>query len=145
MASEKQIAANRANAKRSTGPKTVAGKMASSRNAFRHGLSTPLQLDPIMSAKVEAIAHALAGEQAHQDRLATAAEFGRAQLELLRIRATRIELAENIGQNCNNTQELRRMAALDRYERYCFTKRRRASNKLRGRDDVKELQEADTK
>ena len=42
MATEKQIAANRANARRSTGPKTVAGKMASSRNAFRHGLSLAL-------------------------------------------------------------------------------------------------------
>ena len=42
MASEKQIAANRANAKRSTGPKTAAGKLRSSRNAFRHGLSGPL-------------------------------------------------------------------------------------------------------
>jgi hypothetical protein len=31
--------------------------------------------------------------------------------------------------------ELRRIAALDRYERYCFTKRRRASNKLRFRED----------
>src|SRR5882672_4700994 len=97
MASEKQIAANRANAKRSTGPKTVAGKMASSRNAFRHGLSAPLQLDPIMSAKVEAIAHALAGEQSNQDLFASAADFARAQLELLRIRAMRTELAENIG------------------------------------------------
>ena len=35
MASEKQIAANRANAKKSTGPRTGAGKQKSSRNAFR--------------------------------------------------------------------------------------------------------------
>jgi hypothetical protein len=136
MASEKQIAANRANAKRSTGPKTVAGKRASSRNSFRHGLSAPLQLDPVMSAKVEAIAHALAGEQADQDLLTSAADFARAQLELLRIRAARTELAENIGPNCISMQELCRIAALDRYERYYFTKRRRAANKLRGRDDV---------
>jgi hypothetical protein len=38
MASEKQIAANRANAARSTGPRTPAGKAASSRNAARHHL-----------------------------------------------------------------------------------------------------------
>jgi hypothetical protein len=136
MASEKQIAANRANAKRSTGPKTAAGKMASSRNAFRHGLSAPLRLDPVMSGKVEAIAHALAGEQADRGLFASTTEFVRAHLGLLRIRASRTELAENIGQNYNNPQKLRRIAALDRYERYCFTKRRRASNKLRGRDDV---------
>ena len=37
MATEKQIAANRANAKRSTGPITEKGKQASSQNALRHG------------------------------------------------------------------------------------------------------------
>jgi hypothetical protein len=42
MASERQIAANRANARKSTGPKTTAGLSKSSRNAFRHGLSLAL-------------------------------------------------------------------------------------------------------
>ena len=39
MATEAQIAANRANAGRSTGPKTEAGKAASRRNALVHGLA----------------------------------------------------------------------------------------------------------
>jgi hypothetical protein len=39
MASEQQIAANRANAKQSTGPKTEAGKTQSRKNAWRHGLT----------------------------------------------------------------------------------------------------------
>jgi hypothetical protein len=38
MSTPAQIAANRANAKRSTGPRSEAGKMASSRNNLRHGL-----------------------------------------------------------------------------------------------------------
>ncbi len=38
MASDAQVAANRANAKASTGPRTAAGQAASSRNALRHGL-----------------------------------------------------------------------------------------------------------
>ncbi len=37
MATERQIQANRANAKRSTGPVTEEGKQASSQNARRHG------------------------------------------------------------------------------------------------------------
>lgn len=38
MTSEKQISANRRNAKKSTGPKTDRGKAASRNNAFKHGL-----------------------------------------------------------------------------------------------------------
>jgi len=39
MASTAQIAANRRNAAKSTGPKTAAGKAVASRNALRHGLT----------------------------------------------------------------------------------------------------------
>ena len=39
MATEKQIAANRLNAKNSTGPRTEHGKRRSRRNAIRHGLT----------------------------------------------------------------------------------------------------------
>ena len=39
MATDKQIAANRLNAKNSTGPRTDAGKRRSRRNAIRHGLT----------------------------------------------------------------------------------------------------------
>ena len=39
MATAAQIAANRRNALRSTGPRTAGGKVASSRNALRHGLT----------------------------------------------------------------------------------------------------------
>jgi hypothetical protein len=130
MASEKQVAANRANAMRSTGPKTAAGKLKSSRNAYRHGLSGPMTLDPAVSAKVDAIARVLAGERETGDRLTSAANFARAQLELLRIRAIRTEWLEEIDLTNNSLHELQRLVALDRYERYALTKRRRASLKL---------------
>jgi hypothetical protein len=126
VATERQIAANRANAKRSTGPKTPAGKMASSRNSFRHGFSDPLRFDPGTSAKVGTIARALAGEGAKEDVLTSVADFARAQLELGRIRSKRTELAGKLRLDHIDTAELRRVAALDRYERYILTERRRA-------------------
>jgi hypothetical protein len=64
MTSEKQIAANRANARHGTGPKTMAGRLKSSCNAYRHGLSYQLQLDPVAMAKANTIAQALVGDQA---------------------------------------------------------------------------------
>src|SRR5262249_42653240 len=39
MATDRQLEANRRNAKRSTGPKTEKGKAMSSRNALKHGLT----------------------------------------------------------------------------------------------------------
>lgn len=121
MATEKQIAANKANAQKSTGPKTAAGKLRSSRNAYRHGLSCPLRFDPIFSAKVNAISRAL-GEEIK--------DFACAQLELQRIRSTRVGLMEKFDFNQPDTQTLQRVAALDRYERYAETRRRRAGSKL---------------
>ena len=134
MASEKQIAANRANAKRSTGPKTAAGKLRSSRNAFRHGLSGPLPSDPATSASVDWIAGEVAGDQASNHQKAGAQGFARAQVELLRIRSIRSEqLAKVDLADCTdgNLRELKRLVTLDRYERYALTKRRRSSRELR--------------
>jgi hypothetical protein len=136
MASEKQIAANRANAKKSTGPRTAAGKLKSSRNAFRHGLSGPLLPDPISSAQGDRVAGEVAGEQASEHQKAEAQGFARAQVELLRIRSIRSEQLAKIDLNDGPDgymRELNRLAALDRYERYALTKRRRASQKLRSK------------
>jgi hypothetical protein len=131
LATEKQIAANRANAQRSTGPRTAAGKLKSSRNAYRHGLSSPMPLDLPSAAEVNLIALELAGEHATADRLASATDFARAQTELLRIRAVRTDQFAEVDINdFSNLRQLQRLATLDRYERYALTKRRRASKKL---------------
>ena len=127
MATERQIAANRANAKRSTGPKTTAGKQKSSGNAYRHGLSGPVLSDFPTLAKVALIVSEVAGEQATEDQLTSAADFARAQIELLRIRVIRTKQLAKINLhdgNNYNIQDLRQLAALDRYERYALTKRR---------------------
>jgi hypothetical protein len=46
MVSENQLAANRANAQKSTGPKSAASKANSSRNNLRHGLTGHISLLP---------------------------------------------------------------------------------------------------
>jgi hypothetical protein len=128
MASERQIAANRANAKRSTGPKTLAGKIKSRRNALRHGLSLPLPFDTMASAFADAIVRALTHNWASDEQLTAATEVVQAQLELQRIRAVRAELVARVASG--ELEELQRLAALDRYERLASRKRRRASRNL---------------
>jgi hypothetical protein len=130
MATEKQIAANRANALKSTGPRTAAGQIKSSRNAFRHGLSLAL-LDEEASAKADATARALATGHSQQHLLA-ANEVAQAQLQLQRVRAVRAELMAKVDAGPTSIETLKRLVALDRYERFADTKRRRAARKLQG-------------
>jgi hypothetical protein len=62
MISERKVAANRKNAQRSTGPRTVQGKARSRQNALRHGLAIPVQSEPNLSAEAGRLAQALAGQ-----------------------------------------------------------------------------------
>jgi len=75
MSSEKQIATNRANALKSTGPKTASGKGASSRNALKHGLLSAQMVLPDedpkeLAALAEAIHARLAPEGEMEQALA---------------------------------------------------------------------------
>jgi hypothetical protein len=59
MASPAKIAANRRNARRSTGPRSAAGKARARRNAFRHGLATPASLDHVAMDRIDDLVVAL--------------------------------------------------------------------------------------
>ena len=88
-ANEKILAANRANAARSTGPRTRAGKAAVARNALRHGLSLPVLADPALTAEVAALATRIAGEGASAARHVAAVRIAEAQVDVRRVRRVR--------------------------------------------------------
>src|SRR5215470_5418244 len=97
MASPDQIAANRRNARRSTGPRTAAGKRKARANALSHGIVASLDADPAVSARATRIAAALVGPDARPGVRALVAPIAEAQADILRIRSTRaalINLAE---------------------------------------------------
>jgi hypothetical protein len=77
---------------RGAGPKTPAGKRRVAQNARRHGLSIPVCLDPKFSQEVEALAHKIAGPGAGDQKLDHARLIAEAQVDLTRIRTTRLEL-----------------------------------------------------
>jgi hypothetical protein len=89
MSSERKIAANRQNARRSTGPRTAAGKKRVSRNAIRHGLARSVLADPSLSPEVERLARLLAGERDSADQLEAARLAAEAELEIIRVRTAR--------------------------------------------------------
>jgi hypothetical protein len=134
MSTERQIAANRANAKRSTGPKTAVGKRRSSRNAYRHGLSGPLPSDELTILMIDAIARAVVGyadaKTVGADELHQATAFAQARMELKRIRVVRTDLFDALVPSDLDPRKLRKLRALDRYERLSQTKSRRATRLL---------------
>ncbi len=68
MASERQIKANRRNARRSTGPTTEEGRRASSLNALKHGFRSPRTVLPGENeAEFQALFDAFAEEAAPRD------------------------------------------------------------------------------
>jgi hypothetical protein len=89
MASPRRTHANGANARRSTGPRTAAGKERSSRNALRHGLSA----GEGRPSSAEVLALAARITPADRPELAgLARQLAEAELDLRRVRSARLAL-----------------------------------------------------
>ena len=106
MASERQIAANRANAGRSTGPKTKAGKVKSSRNSLKHGLS--------------------GSKNRSSPNQKTGPTITETQLTLARIRRVRVELVAAVLES-PKPRLIKQLRGLDRYEQAALARRKRAA------------------
>ena len=95
MATEKQIAANRKNARKSTGPKTRIGKRRASGNAHRYGLSIHL-ISRQDSETVESLARSIACSRTDEGVLHYARAAARAHLNLARIRQVKLDIIESV-------------------------------------------------
>jgi hypothetical protein len=96
MASERQIAANRRNARGSTGPRSASGKKRASHNAFRHGLTKPIS-SAEFDREVETLARQIAGDTADQLTIEHARDAAAAELELARVRRVKVALIERVA------------------------------------------------
>jgi hypothetical protein len=127
MASNRQIEANRSNAKRSTGPKTAGGKARSSQNALRHGLASSCKPDaPEFATLMVAIRASLACEVGSE----TAAAIAHAKCELWHVRLVRQAMLAALWDHPIG-DVARRLEGLERYERSALAAQKRALRSLR--------------
>ena len=129
MTSDRKIAANRSNAKKSTGPRSELGRLRSRRNALRHGLAVAIGSQPSYSKNIEALAKAMVGDSGLPTEFARQA--AEAKIDLLRIRKIRASqlnvFVSNPGAPSEAYAELaENLAKLERYERRAYSRRKRA-------------------
>jgi hypothetical protein len=96
MASERQIAANRRNANKSSGPRSAAGRKRASNNAYRHGLFSK-RARAAVTEEMEALAHLIAGEVTSAIAFEHASVAAEAEVELGRIRDAKRALMDRTG------------------------------------------------
>jgi hypothetical protein len=94
MASERQIAANRRNARKSTGPRSGAGKKRASRNAYRHGLTLSITSSAVVAKQLDNLVRKIAGNAEDAMVLERARAIAQAELELARVRRAKVALIE---------------------------------------------------
>lgn len=126
MTSDLMRQTNRANAARSTGPRTRTGRARAARNARRHGLSLPVAADPALAPEVSALAHEIAGEGASVARHAAAVRIAEAQIDLLRVRRVRQTLMAEMLADVAGRDGTVRLLRVDRYERRALSRRKLA-------------------
>jgi hypothetical protein len=94
VTSEKQIAANRINGQKSSGPRTARGKAKASRNALRHGLEAVP--DDATLQRIGRIVDAICGSHASALERELAAVIAESQVLIARVRGARIDAIERM-------------------------------------------------
>jgi hypothetical protein len=134
MTSDRQLAANRRNARKSTGPVSVSGKRRSRENALRHGLAIDVDRDPLLRADADRMAQVLSRARGEPSITLTTQDAAAAEIDLLRISKIRASIFDTFYKSERSLQDLTRLnqelGKLDRYERRAFSRRRRALNSV---------------
>ena len=137
MTTERKRRANQHNAQRSTGPKTLAGKARSKKNALKHGLSVPVSVQPDFADLLRELESSLEWDTApapsmEEDLRAVLV----AVLEVLRARSVRAYLLDQMIQrgdpsvagatasNSSSADLMQHLLRADRYERRALSRRK---------------------
>jgi hypothetical protein len=139
MPSDRKIAANQQNSQRSTGPRTALAKKRIRRNALQHGLAATILNVPGTPAETNRLAQAICGSDTGPAQREQAQIIAECELLLLRVRAARAKIFEEIGAPVQRSDEpsvlshqqdatscLQRLMRLERYERRVLSRRQYA-------------------
>lgn len=143
MAPDRKREAARQNAKRSTGPRTEAGKRRASRNSLKHGLAVAAPLNATPDVETLELAKAIIQDHDVPEHLRPLAiAVARAQVEVIRVREVRTALWARLsdeqpgasgGQGSGTSRirdHLTQLERLERYERRSTSARKTAIREL---------------
>jgi hypothetical protein len=131
MTSQRQIAANKRNSVKSTGPRSHRGKARSRMNALRHGLSATtidVAVKHPVNAEVASHSNASSGDQS----VTVLSE------RLRQIEVERLKILNKAGDLLNSPDShatfatVQRLAALERYSQRAYSKLRKLIHELPG-------------
>jgi hypothetical protein len=131
MASARQIAANRKNAKKSTGPTSRAGRQRAAKNALQHGLASA---DSPFRYEIEEFACLLSGETNQANPTFAIVEAAHAQMMLLQVKKVKASVFDRFLKGDRTLDDTIRLNAelrkIERYEKRAFSRRKRAIQNL---------------
>lgn len=138
MTSDRKHCSNRANARKSTGPRSTVGRRHTAQNARKHGLSLPVLSDPLWSEEVEAAVQELVEDTADLAIRQLALNVAIPQIDLSRIRSARQRLFFAVLNNSKNESaagwraedRVHALFILARYERRALSRRKFALRAL---------------
>jgi hypothetical protein len=96
MISERKIAANRMNAKKSCGPRSAAGKRRVCQNALRHGLAVAKYLNSELPPDIELMAKAICGDDTNPLLFEQALVIAESDMVLRYVRAQWVAAIERL-------------------------------------------------
>jgi hypothetical protein len=125
MMSPRRLCANRANSRRSTGPKTEAGRAKSAGNSRRHGLRVPVSSERALADEVDHLAQKIANG-APPELMDLARTIAEAEIDVLRVRRVRNELvwAQGIEKFIEAPAAFSDLDLFHRYERRALSRRK---------------------
>src|SRR5262249_24959985 len=94
MPSERQIAANRRNARKSTGPRSGAGRKRASHNAYRHGLNLSMTSTAAFAKQLDRLVREIVGNTKDAVILERGRAVAQAEFEIAQGRRAKVALIE---------------------------------------------------